>query len=115
MSDGGNQQPPAPPAPPAPYVPTRTNGLAVASLVLGILTLCGIGSFLAVVFGHSALTQIKKDPYQQGRGLAIAGLILGWIGLAVIVLVIGVASISLVGSNANTKFSSVGVSLGGAP
>ena len=106
MSDGGYQQAPAP------YVPTKTNGLAVASLVLGILTLCGIGSFLAVIFGHSALSQIKKDPYQQGRGLAIAGLILGWIGLAVIAFfLIAIVGVSLIGSDANSKFSTVGNSL----
>ena len=111
MSDGGYQQP----MPRTPYVPTKTNGLAVASLVLGILTLCGIGSFLAVVFGHTALSQIKKDPYQQGRGLAIAGLVLGYIGLAIAAFVLLIVGVSLIGSDANSKFSTVGNSIGGAP
>lgn len=57
-----------------------TNGLAVASLVLGILWLCGIGSLLAVIFGIIALSQLSKQP-QGGRGLAIAGIVLGTIGI----------------------------------
>lgn len=93
--------PPPPPAPggppqqpqygaPAPaQVPPaqRTNGLAVASLILGILWLCWLGSILAVIFGHVALGQIKKSGnVQQGRGLAIAGLILGYIGIGILIL-----------------------------
>jgi hypothetical protein len=66
---------------PAP-VPT-TNGLAVASLVLGIVWLSGLGSLLAVIFGHVASRQIRRTG-QRGKGLATAGLILGYLGLAVI-------------------------------
>jgi hypothetical protein len=69
-----------------------TNGFAVASLVLGILWIWWIGSALAVVFGHIALGQLKARP-QGGRGLAIAGLILGYIGLALLALgLIGLAA-----------------------
>ena len=60
----------------------RTNGLAVTSLILGILWICWIGSVLAVIFGHMGLSQIKKSQgAQQGRGLAIAGLVLGYLGI----------------------------------
>ncbi len=63
---------------------TKTNGLAVASLVLGLLTLCGLGSLLAVIFGHVALGQIKQsNGAQTGRGMAIAGLILGYVMLGI--------------------------------
>ena len=55
--------------------PTGTNGMAIASLVCAF-----VFSLLAVIFGHSALSQIKKTG-QEGRGLAIAGLVLGYIGL----------------------------------
>lgn len=66
-----------------------TNGLAVTSLILGILWICWLGSVLAVIFGHVALSQIKKSGnVQQGRGLAIAGLILGYIGVAWLILAI---------------------------
>ena len=62
-------------------------------MVLGILWLYWIGSILAVIFGHVALSQIRKDPSIQGRGMAIAGVVLGWGGLGVllIVLIVGVS------------------------
>jgi hypothetical protein len=61
-----------------------TNGFAIASLVLS-LTCCG--GILAVIFGHVALGQIKRRG-AEGRGLAIAGLIIGYVGLAFTVLYI---------------------------
>jgi len=74
-----------------PYATTgRTNGMAIASLVLGILWLDWIGSALALIFGYVALGQIKRRQ-QKGRGLAIAGITLGWIGVALLVLVIVLA------------------------
>jgi len=64
-----------------------TNGLAVASMVLGILGLAGLGSVLAIIFGHVALSKIKRSGrIQGGRGMAIAGVILGWVGLAGIII-----------------------------
>lgn len=78
------------------YVQPATNttpgpsGLAIASLVLGIIWLFWLGSILAVIFGHIALSNIKKDPSISGRGMAIAGVCLGWIGIAT--LLIGLAS-----------------------
>ncbi len=57
-----------------------TSGLAVASLVLGILWLGGFGSLLAVIFGAVGLKQ-TKDGVKGGRGLAVAGLVLGIIGV----------------------------------
>ncbi len=70
----------------------RTNGLAIASLVLGILWLDWIGSILALVFGYVALGQIKRRN-QGGRGLALTGVILGWVGVGLLgALVIGVAA-----------------------
>lgn len=58
-----------------------TNGLAIASLVLGILWLWGVGSILAVVFGHVGKRQIHERG-QGGSGLATAGLVLGYLGIA---------------------------------
>lgn len=67
------------------------NGFAVASLVLGIISipLCFLflPALLAVIFGIIALSQIKGSPGQAGRGQAIAGVILGGISLAFIVVV----------------------------
>jgi hypothetical protein len=68
--------------------PTRTNGLAIASLVLGIVWLWWIGSVLALVFGYSARAEIRRSRGQQsGEGLAIAGIVLGWVGVATLLLV----------------------------
>ena len=64
-----------------------TNGLAIVSLVAGLLWMWWIGSILAVVFGHAALNQIARSG-QSGRGIAIAGLALGYIGLATMLLTI---------------------------
>jgi uncharacterized membrane protein len=60
--------------------------------VLGILWLSWVGSILAIVFGHIALVQTRERG-QGGRGLAIAGLVLGYIGVGLLVLfiVLGVA------------------------
>ena len=89
--------PPAAYGPPGPYgygyppAQTSTNGLAIASMVLGIVWIYWIGSILAIVFGHVALRQIKRNPWQTGRGMAIAGLVLGYLGLAIVtVLVVAV-------------------------
>jgi hypothetical protein len=63
-----------------------TNGLAVASMILGILWICYIGSVLAIIFGHVALSQIKKSgDTQGGKGMAIAGLVLGYLGIVTFV------------------------------
>ncbi len=67
--------------------PPRTNGMAVASLVLGIVWVYWVGSILAVVFGFVARSQIKASGgAQTGDGMAIAGIVLGFIGVATLVL-----------------------------
>ena len=80
---------PAHPAPAARPAPT-TNGFAVASLVLGILgwtLLPFLGSVGAVIFGHMARSQIRRAAgVQDGDGLAVAGLVLGWLSLALVVV-----------------------------
>jgi hypothetical protein len=73
--------------------PPRTNGLAIASMVLGIVWVYWIGSILAVIFGHVALSQIKKSGGAlRGRGMAIAGLVLGYVGIATLAVVIVVVA-----------------------
>jgi hypothetical protein len=65
-----------------------TSGFAVASLVLGLFGWCAfIPSILAVVFGNVALDRIAtSNGRQQGRGLAIAGIVLGWIGIGLLAI-----------------------------
>jgi len=94
----------------SPYQPSRgTNGFAIASMVLGIIWIYWIGSVLAIIFGFIAYSQIKERN-QGGRGMATAGLILGFIGIAFLVLAILIVAL---GSSATVKFSSVGRSIGG--
>lgn len=101
---------PAAPAAPAGYVyghaqpvapvyqaPVQTSGKAIASLVLGIVSLVGgwvlnimlpffSGAFLlavpAVILGHIALADIRRRPDLGGQGLAITGLVMGYIVIA---------------------------------
>jgi hypothetical protein len=70
----------------------RTNGFAVASLVFGILFPV-IGSIPAIILGHNARAQIRKSG-DNGDGMAIAGLVLGylWVALFVLGILMGVAS-----------------------
>jgi uncharacterized membrane protein len=94
QAPGGYQSPPGPgylPQPSAPgFVPVaRTNGLAIASLVLGILWLAWLGSLAGLVLGLFALKQIKNRN-QGGRGIAIAGVVLSvlWLlGLVIAIIV----------------------------
>jgi len=67
------------------------NGYAIASLLCAILG-SGIGSILALVFGYRARREIIMSGNRQGgRGLATAGIILGWIGLLAVTVLIFVA------------------------
>ncbi len=71
-----------------PPPPQRTtNGFAVASLVLGIVWLWWLGSILALVFGYIGKSQIDASPQtESGRGMAIAGIVLGWVGVGMFLL-----------------------------
>jgi len=66
---------------------TSTNGLAIASMVLGIVWVWWIGSILALVFGFVARKQIRERG-QRGDGMAIAGIVLGCVGAATLLLFI---------------------------
>jgi hypothetical protein len=68
--------------------------MAIASMVLGIVWVYGIGSILALIFGYVARNQIRQRD-QGGDGMAIAGIVLGWVGIAGLILfIIIVASVS---------------------
>jgi hypothetical protein len=58
--------------------PRRTNTMAILALIFGIG-----GGLLAIVFGHVALSQISKSG-ESGRGMAIAGLVLGYLTAAIL-------------------------------
>jgi hypothetical protein len=85
----------APGVPQYAYVPVRrTNGLAIASLVCSIVWLGGVGSLLAVIFGFVARSQIKRaEDHQEGNGLALAGIIVGFLGLVTTGIVIALVAV----------------------
>jgi cyclophilin family peptidyl-prolyl cis-trans isomerase len=66
----------------------ETSGLAIASLVLAVLWLAGIGSILAIVFGVLAVSRTQRDPSLSGSGMAIAGIVLGAAGIVLPIAVI---------------------------
>jgi len=88
-------QQPYPSAPPPGYgypQPTQQgNGLAIASLVCGIIGLLIFGVILgplAVIFGAIALQRAKRGA--SGKGMAIAGLVLGLIATILAIILIAV-------------------------
>jgi hypothetical protein len=80
----------APPYPVATFSGAQaTSGLAIASLVLGILWIYWIGSIVGLVLGYLALREIRRNPQGiEGKGMAIAGIILGWVAMATLLLAI---------------------------
>ncbi|MGJ6966445.1 DUF4190 domain-containing protein [Streptosporangium sp. G11] len=78
--------------------PRGNNGMAIAALIMGIagLFICGLTSIVGVVLGHISLGQIKRTG-EEGRGMAIAGLVLSYFGilcwLAVLAWLVAVGAI----------------------
>jgi hypothetical protein len=79
-----NEQKPSTPSPAG----AKRSGLAISSLILGGLSIFPLGVFgaiPAIVCGHLGVVRIKRSSgVLSGRGLAIAGLVLGYLGLALI-------------------------------
>lgn len=97
-----NQPPPPPPNPyggqpgspyqpygaPSPYggypATPSTNGLAIASMIVSIGSIvfcCGLPGVAGAIMGHVARKQIREQN-QQGEGMALAGIIIGWAAFA---------------------------------
>jgi hypothetical protein len=75
-----------PPHDPSDAVFERTNALAIASVVSAVLWFAGLGAVLALILGYRARSQIRNSAdTQAGSGLAMAGIVLGWIGLTFLV------------------------------
>jgi hypothetical protein len=79
------------------------SGLAIASFITSLATLfltAGFFSFIGSILGHISLSKLKKAGSSENRGLAVAGIIIGWVSTAIawiiligfIVLVVGLAS-----------------------
>ena len=72
--------------------PRQTSSYAVIALVAGILgwtLLPFLGSLGGIIFGHMARGEIRRQPDRlEGDGLAVAGLVLGYLSIALAVLVV---------------------------
>jgi len=72
----------------------KTNGFAIASLACGLAQFVfgPLGTIPAIVFGHMARGQSRRTG-EQGSGLALAGLMLGWgaLALGIILMTVGLA------------------------
>jgi hypothetical protein len=92
----------------APYPVTETNIWAVISLISGILSwlgVFGLGGIAAVVCGHVAKSQIAHSQGQMtGDGLATAGLILGYLNIALAVFGLCLAMLIIAGVLSGTIF-----------
>ncbi|MFM6939384.1 MAG: DUF4190 domain-containing protein [Rhodoluna sp.] len=81
---------------------TKLNTLAVVSLATAVT---GFGAVAAVITGHISLAQLKKTN-ESGRGLALTGMILGYVGIGLwIIGGIGMAIVrAFVGSRYGVEF-----------
>jgi len=76
--------------------PAQSSGKAIASLIFGLFFFVFPAAVVAIVFGHLSLSEIRKSAGRlTGRGMAMAGLILGYIGVAIIPFVLIVAAIAI--------------------
>ena len=74
----------------------ETSGLAIGSLVCGILFFFLPTAIAAVVLGHLAQSDIKKSRgSKSGGGMAVAGLVLGYLGIAFIPMILIIAAIAI--------------------
>src|SRR5204862_2630678 len=56
---------------------SRSNGLAITSLICGIIGCFGITPVLAILFGALGIRKANREPMAGGKGLSIAGIVLG--------------------------------------
>lgn len=87
LPQGPVPQPAAAAAAPVPATflarPQRTNGKAIGSMVCGVLCVAtgGLTGLPAVILGHMAQSEIRRTG-EGGDGLALTGLVLGWLSVA---------------------------------
>lgn len=76
--------------------PTETSGKAIGSLICGLLFFIFPVAVVAIILGHLSLSDIRKAAGRlTGQGIAIAGLVLGYLGIAFIPFVLIIAAIAI--------------------
>jgi type IV pilus assembly protein PilA len=72
-----------------------TSGKAIVSLICGVFSFLLPSAIVAVIFGHLSLSEINRSAGRiRGKGMALAGLILGYLGISVIPILI-IAAIAI--------------------
>lgn len=107
-----NLPPPPPPGtpPPAPpgYTPAgfgygypaapRTDGMAVAAMVCGIVgfVFCGVPSIVGLILGFVAKGRIDRSNGQlTGKGMAITGIVLGFVMLGLVLVYVAFVAVAV--------------------
>jgi hypothetical protein len=112
----GGPPPAPPPAPPAGALPPgqkKTSTLAIVSLVLGCLGWMFPVAFgpAGVITGHLGRAEIRRDPSLGGKGMALAGLILGYFWSSFILLafvsIVAISVLIALGNQVKTVFSTI--------
>jgi hypothetical protein len=99
-------------SPPPQHVPQKTNGKSITALVLGILAIVlpyigFIIGIIAIIFASLSLKEIKRTQ-EQGRGMAIAGLVCGIVGTAlyaIILLIVVIAFFTYFNTGVNYNYN----------
>ena len=100
---------PAPPVSPyaspayAQQQPGTLNQMALVGFIASLVgTATCIGFVVGLILGHVGLRQIQQQPQQTGRGLAIAAIVIGYVGLAL--YVIGIALFIFLGTRSYSTY-----------
>ncbi|OKP96678.1 DUF4190 domain-containing protein [Paenibacillus sp. P46E] len=83
-----------------PPAPAKTNGKSVAALVLGILSIVSpyiglIFGIIAIILSAISLKEIRTR-YEQGKGMAIAGLVCGIVGTIIYAVIIAIVVVAII-------------------
>jgi type IV pilus assembly protein PilA len=74
----------------------ETSGLAIGSLVCGILFFFLPSAIAAIVMGHISRAEIRRSGGRKtGDGMALAGLVLGYMGVSIIPFILIIAAIAI--------------------
>src|SRR5712691_6656929 len=77
-------------------VPAETSVKAIVSLICGLFFFFLPFSIVAIIFGHLSLSEIRKSAGRlKGHGMAVAGLVLGYFGIAAIPVILIIAAIAI--------------------
>jgi len=95
----------------------RTSGLAIGALVTGIIGLfVGIIFIIPIILGHMSLSQIGKNPGLKGRGMGLAGLILGYVegAIVIIIAIVALTVFMALGNQVRDTFKTINAQLAAA-